>query len=189
MKATVAMLGLLMFAFAHAETFFSDEDVAIAKTLREQALESDRAFEITADLTTRVGHRLAGSPNDARGVAWAVEKLESLGFDRVWTEPVTFPNWARNQERVQLIAPYKKELVAIALGFSPATPAGGIEAEAVMLDDVAALEAVEPAEVEGKIVFIRNRMQRARDGSGYGPAVRARSVGSMIAAEKGAAAL
>jgi len=43
--------------------------------------------------------------------------------------------------------------------------------------------------VAGRIVFIRNRMERARDGSGYGVAVTARSQGSMVAAEKGAAAL
>ena len=172
-----------------ADSIFSESDIAIAKQLREQGLDTDMAYEITADLTTRIGHRLAGSPNDARGVAWAVEQLESLGFDRVWTEPVTFPNWTRKFERVSIRAPFEQELVSIALGFSPATPEGGIEAEVVMFDDIAALEAAEPAKVEDKIVFIRNRMQRARDGSGYGPAVRARSVGSMVAAEKGAAAL
>ena len=172
-----------------ADSIFSESDIAIAKQLREQGLDSDGAYEITADLTTRIGHRLAGSPNDARGVAWAIGQLESLGFDRVWTEPVTFPNWTRKFERVSIRAPFEQQLVSIALGFSPATPEGGIEAEVVMFDDIAALEAAEPGQVEDKIVFIRNRMQRARDGSGYGPAVRARSMGSMVAAGKGAAAL
>ena len=54
---------------------------------------SDREFEITADLTTRVGHRLAGAANDALGVVvWAIVMLESVSFGRVWTEPATFPN-------------------------------------------------------------------------------------------------
>ena len=189
MRCAVVVLLAWSVSQVSAESIFSESDIATAGQLRLQGLETDLAYEVTADLTTRIGHRLAGSPNDARGVAWAIDQLESLGFDRVWTEPVTFPNWTRKFERVSIRAPFEQELVSIALGFSPATPAGGIEAEVVMFDDIASLEAADPARVEGKIVFIRNRMQRARDGSGYGPAVRARSMGSMVAAGKGAAAL
>ena len=97
-------------------------------------------------------------------------KLESLGFDRVWTEPATFPTWTREHERVAITSPVEQDLVALAIGFSPGTPEGGVEAEVAMFDDLAALQAAPADDVAGKIVFIRKRMERARDGSGYGPA-------------------
>ncbi|MDX1626380.1 MAG: M28 family peptidase [Wenzhouxiangellaceae bacterium] len=171
-----------------AETFSAD-DLETARALRQQGLESALGYAITAELTTRIGNRLAGSPNDALAVAWAQDKLEELGFDRVWTEPVTFPAWTREHERVAIVSPVEQELVALAIGFSPATPEGGVTGEVVAYQDLAALEAADPAQVEGRIVYIEKRMARARDGSGYGPAVAARGRGSMVAAEKGALAI
>lgn len=168
---------------------FAPDELETARKLRALALESGLAYEITSELTTRIGNRLAGSENDARAVEWAVAKLESLGFDRVWTEPATFPTWTREHERISVTAPVEQELVALAIGFSPATPDGGIEAEVVMFDDLAALEVAPAEDVAGRIVFIRERMERTRDGSGYGPTVAARSQGSMVAAEKDALAL
>ena len=187
--ALLTVPAVLAFASAAIAQPFDAADLDVARELREQALSSDLGYEITADLTTRVGNRLAGSENDARAVEWAVEMLESMGFDRVWTEPATFPYWTRETERVSIVAPTEQELVAIALGFSPATPEGGVEAEVVMFDDLGDFEAASPESVEGRIVFIRSRMERARDGSGYGPAVQKRARGSVVGAEKGAAAV
>ncbi|NKI33637.1 M28 family peptidase [Wenzhouxiangella sp. XN79A] len=189
MNRILALTGALLLTATATAQVFDETTLEVAGELREQALGSELGYEITADLTTRIGNRLAGSENDARAVAWAVEMLEGLGFDRVWTEPVTFPYWVRETERVAIVAPVEQDLVATALGFSPATPAEGLEAEVVMFDDLAALDAAPDASVTGKIVFIRNRMERARDGSGYGPAVQARTGGSLVAARKGAAAI
>ena len=189
--STVALGLLLTMTDLRAELpepIFSDEDLAIAAQLRQSGLEGSGGFDVVEELTTLVGPRLAGSPADAQAVEWAIDYLEKAGFDRVFTEPVTFPTWHRNMEKASITAPVERELVTLALGFSPATPAGGIEAEVVMLDDYEALQAVAPEQVAGKIIFVRNRMERARDGSGYGPAVRARSLGARIAAEKGAVA-
>lgn len=167
---------------------FTDDDLQIARDLRAAGLAGNGGFDVVEELTTLIGPRLAGSPADAKAVEWAKNYLENAGFDRVWLEPATFPTWHRNLERASITSPIERELVTLALGFSPATPKGGIEAEVVMVDDFDALEAVAPEAVAGKIIFVRNRMERARDGSGYGPAVRARSLGARIAAEKGAVA-
>lgn len=191
MRFLIALaVGLLAAQPAIAE-LFSEADLTTARELRERAMERDGGFEIVADLTTRIGPRMAGTEADARAVEWAVELLEEIGFDRVWLEPVTFGTWHREFERVSITAPVadKQDLVALALGFSPATPEGGIDAEVVMFDDLSALEAASPEAVDGRIVFIRNRMERSRDGSGYGPAVQARARGPQIAADKGAEAI
>jgi Zn-dependent M28 family amino/carboxypeptidase len=187
-RIVVGAVGLMLSAAVAAQSF-EPADLQTARELRERALQSSLGYDITADLTTRIGNRLAGSENDARAVQWAVTMLESMGFDRVWTEPATFPAWTREHETVAITAPVEQELVALAIGFSPPTPEGGIEAEVVMFDDLAALEAAPNAAVEDRIVVIRERMRRARDGSGYGPVVQARGRGSMVAADKGAAAI
>lgn len=189
MKSMLWLAAGLFVAGPLAAQTFTDEDLAVARELREAALGGDGGYEIVADLTTRIGPRLAGSEADAQAVDWAVAMLEDMGFDRVWTEPATFPTWHRGLERTEIVSPARHDLVTLALGFSPATPEGGIEAEVVMFDDLAALEAADEAEVADRIVFIRNRMERTRTGAGYGRAVGARSVGSRVAEEKGALAL
>jgi carboxypeptidase Q len=186
MKWILAAVAVVCTMPASAE-LFTEADLTIARELRERALSRDGGFDVVEDLTTRIGPRLAGTEADARAVAWAEQLLTEAGFDRVWLEPATFPTWSRGFERVRVTAPVEQTFQALAIGFSPATPAGGIEAEVVMFDDLAALEAASDDAVAGRIVFIRNRMERARDGAGYGPAVQARSRGSMVAAEKGAA--
>lgn len=69
----------------------SPQTIQQAAELREQALKSDLAWDILESLTTEVGPRLAGSEADKAAVKWGVEKLTSLGFDKVWTEPVKIP--------------------------------------------------------------------------------------------------
>lgn len=189
MKRMLCTAAALLLAGPLAAEPFSDEDLAVARELRERALAGTGGYEIVADLTTRIGARMAGSEADARAVAWAVELLQGMDFDRVWTEPATFPTWRRGFERTQVVSPAPHELVSLALGFSPATPEGGIEAEVLMFDDLAALEAADPAAVADRIVFVRNRMERSRSGAGYGPAVGARSGGARVAAEKSGKAL
>lgn len=184
----LSLLSCVMLGSVSAQEF-DPADLETARELRASALAGNGGFDVVEDLTTRVGPRLAGSPADARAVAWAEAMLLEAGFDRVWLEPATFPTWSRGHERVAVVSPVEQDFQALAIGYSPATPAGGIEAEVVMLDDLAALEAVEPEVVADRIVFIRNRMERARDGSGYGPAVQARARGALVAADKGAAAV
>ncbi|GAA5078463.1 M28 family peptidase [Lysobacter panacisoli] len=170
---------------AQRETRIPDKAIATAAQLRETALASDLGYRITESLTTEVGPRLAGSEADARAVAWAVAKLKELGFDKVWTEPVTFPKWERRSESAQVVGRNMQPLHLTALGGSPA---GTVEAEVVRFADLAALEAAAPGSLAGKIAFIDYKMERARDGSGYGPGSRVRSRGPSAAIRAGASA-
>jgi Zn-dependent M28 family amino/carboxypeptidase len=187
-SALYALLPLAVLVQPSAAFEFDQDDVRIARELRELGLSRNGGFDVVEDLTTRIGPRMAGTEGDARAVAWGEALLNDLGFDRVWLQPVTFPTWHRNLEVARVVAPMEFNFATLALGFSPATPAGGVEAEVIMFDDLDALEAADPADVAGRIVFVRNRMERARDGSTYGPAVRARSLGAQIAAQKGGVA-
>jgi carboxypeptidase Q len=159
-----------------------------AAQLRDRALEGSGAFAIVESLTTEVGPRMAGSPGDARAVAWAKAKFEQLGFDRVYLEPVTFPVWRRGHERAEVLAPFPQPLTLTTLGGSVGTK-GALDAEVIAFPTLQALVDAPADAAKGRIVFIANRMERFRDGRGYGPAVAARGRGAVEAAKKGARAV
>ncbi|HBK55689.1 MAG TPA: aminopeptidase [Xanthomonadales bacterium] len=162
---------------------------ARAIALRERAVADNAAWSLVESLTTEVGARLAGTEADARAVAWARARFEALGYDRVWLEPVKFPIWRRGHERAEVLPPFAQPLAITTLGGSVGTDRKGLEAEVVAFADLAALEAVPDASLDGRIAYIGYRMTRFRDGRGYGPAVAARSRGASVASAKGASAL
>lgn len=183
--STILITSQSMAVLAEAPSL-DTKDIKIASQLRDEALKSSKGYEIVESLTTEVGPRMAGTPGDAAAVKWAEAKLKELGFDKVWKEPVTFPTWKRGVETAEVTAPYPQPLVITALGFSIATPTDGLTAEIKAYDTLQDLKDAPEGDAEGKIVFIKYRMKRARDGSGYGPAVSARGSGASEAARKGA---
>lgn len=156
--------------------------------LRAAALESDLAWEIVEDLVTEVGPRLAGSDAEARARVWADAMLRENRFTNVHTEAFTIPYWDAVREEASVVAPTQQHLVIAALGGSPSTPAGGLEAEIARFPDMAALEAAPASAVQGRIVFVDERMQRTQDGSGYGAAVAKRGRCAPVAQAMGALA-
>lgn len=180
---------LLLWSGIAAASPLTDADLATAAALRDDALKGSGAYAVVESLTTEVGHRMAGSANDAKGVAWAAAKFRELGYPRVYLQPVTFPVWERGFESAGILAPTPQPLTITALGGSIGTPAGGVRGELVRFADTAELELAEPGSLRGKIAYIANRMQRQRDGSGYGVAVIARAQGAIFAARAGARAV
>lgn len=172
-----------------APTSIPDAAFVTASALRESALRDNVAYEITEGLTTEIGARLAGGPNDARARDWMIAKFKALGFDKVWSEPVTFPKWVRRSEHAEVVAPFPQPLAVTALGNSAATVAGGLTAEVVSFESLDALQAADDASVAGKIVYIgTTRMQARIDGRDYGKGSAVRTGGPSMAAHKGAAA-
>jgi carboxypeptidase Q len=165
---------------------FSRADLQAAAKLRELALADPTAYELVESLTTEVGPRLAGSPGDKAGVAWAVREMRRLGFANVRTTDAFVPNWVRGEAEFAVLAPWPQAMPTLALGGSIGTSAEGIEADAVMVKDLAALAALPPDAVRNKIVFFNNRTERTRDGSGYAKAVSVRATGPSAAAARGA---
>jgi carboxypeptidase Q len=188
--ALLAGLALALSSAAHAdETRIPQAAIDTAIELREQALAGNPGYAIIEELTTVIGARMPGTEADARAVEWAKAKFEALGFDRVSTVPVTFDVWLRGEESAEVLGAVPQPLKVTALGGSIATPAEGLQAEVVEFPNLQALTEAPDGSLDGKIAYISNRMQRFRDGRGYGPAVAARSTGAVEAARKGAVGL
>jgi len=174
-------------ASAASTTTIPAAAVKTAEQLRDKAMHDDTGYRIVASLTTEVGPRMAGSDADPRARAWAIAKFKALGYDKVYTEAVTYPLWVRRSEHGAIVAPFPQSLVLTALGYSAGTPQDGLTAQVVKFDSLAALKAADPASVKGKIVYIGYRMQRHKDGHDYGMGSAVRTAGPVIAAAKGAA--
>ena len=187
LSLTLLAAGLLAGGIASAATTIPAAAVTTAEQLRDRAMHDDTAYRIVSSLTTEVGPRLAGSEADLRARQWALAKFKALGFDKVYTEPVTFPLWQRRSESGAIVAPFPQPLVLTALGYSPGTPAGGLTAQVVKFAGLDALKAAAPASVKGKIVYVDYQMHRQKDGHDYGMGSAVRTAGAVIAAAKGAA--
>ena len=157
--------------------------------LQQAALSSQLGYDLVESLTVEVGPRLAGSPKDIIAVNWAMNKLTSLGFDRVYKEPVQVPIWERGEANARILYPVEQPLVITALGGSIATPSSGIQAQIARFDSLEALQQAKPEAVEGKIAFIDQKTERHITGEGYGNSVGGRSKGAVVAAQKGAVAI
>jgi hypothetical protein len=174
---------LLALPAGAAETRIDASSIAVADALRERALADGTGYALVESLTTEVGPRLPGSEADARAVEWAKAKFAELGYDRVWTEPVTFPKWVRRSESAAVLGAHAQPLVVTALGGSPG---GTVEAEIVRFESFEALQAAPEGALAGKIAFVDMRMARTRDGSGYSLASPVRGRGPSEASRKGA---
>jgi len=82
-------------------------------------------------LTDEIGGRVTGSPEVAKAVEWGVAAFHAAGVD-VHTEKYMLPvTWGEGDTRLELLGPVKFPVRLKATGWSPAAPAGGIEASVV----------------------------------------------------------
>lgn len=157
--------------------------------LIKASLNSTYAYDITESLTTEIGPRVGGSPEEAKAREWAVAKFKEIGLENVRIEPFMMPYWERGVETASIVSPNPQQLYITSLGGSVATPPEGIEADIAYFPTFEDLKNAPVGGLDGKIVFISGRMKKAPDGAGYGPANQKRRSGATEAAKRGAIAV
>lgn len=160
-----------------------DEHNKIAQIIVETALREQRGYEYLRELC-EIGPRLSGSENSIKAINWAYEKMKSLGFDKVWLQPVMVPHWERGDVESCTILNLNKKLSVLALGGSIASPIEGITAEVIEVKTFKELEKRKD-EVKGKIVFFSRALDQGivNTFSGYGGAVDQRVSGAIEASK------
>src|SRR6202008_1857933 len=93
----------------------SPVDPTVAK-LRDAALKDDVAWDVVEGLTTEIGPRPDGSPQEARARERAAAKLKTLGFRNVHIEPYKLDTWVRGLESAEVVSPFPQPLRLTALG-------------------------------------------------------------------------
>lgn len=188
MRTAAALLALSASPAFAADAALSSNDRNAVDALIETALADGRAYQIVESLTTEVGPRLGGSDAEARAREWGAAKMKQMGFKNVRIETYEMPAWSRISESAAIVSPFPQALHATALGNSVSTPEGGVKAEVVRFETLTALQRAPLTGLEGKIVFVDEKMTRTQDGSGYGVAVAKRTEATYEAARRGAVA-
>lgn len=72
-------------------------DSLFIRRIFDEALVNGHSYQRLGELCKTIGHRLSGSAQAEKGVAWAVEMLRSYRFDSVYTQDVMVPCWERSE--------------------------------------------------------------------------------------------
>jgi Peptidase family M28 len=181
---------LLTLTFASGATAPAQENrpldqvyAAPAKQLITAALHDGDGYTNLSYLCDHIGKRISGSEPLARAVAWSADLMRKDGLENVAVQKVMVPHWVRGQESGAILAPVAKPLHMIGLGMSVGTPAGGLDAEVVVVNNFEELTKLGRAGVASKIVVFNAPYE------GYGRTVMYRVSGPSRAAALGAVAV
>jgi carboxypeptidase Q len=168
------------------DPFYNAEGDAIGRIV-DAATHHGQSWQILSHLTESIGPRLSGSAGAEAAVRWTAERLRADGFD-VRLEPVLVPHWVRGEETAEIAGANPQRLLVTALGGSVPTPDDGVTGEIVVADGLAALSAMDPARVKGRIVLFNQAMAAESAFQGYSKVVDQRTKGASEAARRGAVA-
>lgn len=162
----------------------------LSKSLREaeRALigdiwQNNEIYENMLVMADEIGSRFAGTPSEKEAQRYMVEKLKGYGYGDARAEPFKYNGWKRGPVKLEMTAPAEREFTAISLAMSPG---GTVEAEVIDLGTGSPeeFEAVDPAEVGGKIVMCSSatspKGKRVHRRTKYGYAVKYGAVGFIF---------
>jgi Zn-dependent M28 family amino/carboxypeptidase len=160
---------------------------ADADRILTTAMADDGGYAALTYLCDHIGKRVSGSPQLLTAVEWGADLMRKAGLQNVKVQPVMVPRWVRGSESGTIMTSGKgavtKPLHMLGLGMSVGTPKEGITAEVMFVPTFAALDALTPEQVKGKIVVFNPGWH------GYGVNSQYRTAGPSRAAAKGAVAV
>jgi Zn-dependent M28 family amino/carboxypeptidase len=178
---------------------WTPEQLEVMARLREAAMKDPYALNELRHLTDNIGPRLSGSPQAQQAVDYVAAEMRALGAE-VTLEKAMVPHWVRGAETAELVSwpgqtpGTTQKVLLTALGASVATPAEGLTAEVVVVDNWQQLRALPPGAVKGKILLFNHKFDKelaaqGQGGSAYGGAVAYRGAGPVAGAAVGAVAV
>lgn len=167
------------------------QDSIMLKAIYTNALTEGKGYEWLDHLANEIGGRLSGSIEAERAVKYTEARLNELGLDKVWLQPVMVPRWTRGFKEYAYLETSggQKTVTNIsALGGSVATPSLGIKAEVVEVQGIEELASLGKEKLSGKIVFFNKPMDPTliQTFKAYSGASDQRHAGAMEAAKYGA---
>lgn len=186
------------FSFLFSVTFFTisaqDTDVFMIRKIYDNALTTGQCYQDLADLCREHPGRIAGSEAYLGATEMMKKKLNKIKGTKAYFQSCEANYWMRGDLESVYIAEADgklKELKALSLGNSVATPVGGILAEVVEVKSLDEVDKLGFDGVSGKIVFFNRPMdaKQIKTFHAYGGAVDQRVFGASRAAKYGAAAV
>src|SRR6202044_166250 len=104
----------------------------LAPIMEQKAMGASPLEENLRYLSDSIGGRVTGTPAADRAAGWAVQAFRLSGVDEVHTEKYTVPvGWVEGNTRVEILSPEPFPVRLVSIGWSPATPEGGVTANIV----------------------------------------------------------
>lgn len=148
-------LSLAIFIAADAH-LYAQNDTLMVQKITTEVLQNGKAYTDLEYLCKQIGHRLSGSTQEQKTIAWAQKTLKDAGADSVWLQPVMVPKWVRGKETEILIKSGGREMNIpfLSLGNSEGTDGKKLEAELVLFESMEALKNADEHLLKGKIAFL-----------------------------------
>ncbi len=108
------------------------------------------------------GGRFCGTESETAAGQWLMARLHQIGGVAVASHSIDYPGWQQSSARLEIIEP-AAAAEATALVLSPATPAGGLEAEVVDLGEGRAEDFAAAEDLTGCIALVRHSYAFASD--------------------------
>lgn len=149
------ILGLVL-VLVWANQLFAQTQKEIVDKIVMEANSNSQLERLAHELVDVIGPRLVGTPEQQQAHDWAVAQFKSWGIEaqnEAWGE---WRGWQRGVTHIDLVYPRTKSLSGMILAWSPGTPKKGINAEVIILPDLAdsAAYAAWMPSVKGKLVMI-----------------------------------
>ncbi len=134
-------------------------------------------------MADELGSRFAGTESEKNAIEHMVKTLKEYGYENAHADPYKYYGWKRGPASLTVTAPYEREFPVISLAISPG---GDIEAGVIDMGtgSPAEFEAIDPSEVEGKIVLVSSATsptgKRVHRRTKYGYAVEYGAVGFIF---------
>jgi carboxypeptidase Q len=172
-------------------TVKAQNDEALIKSMFDEALTDQTAYENLRYLCKNCKGRVTGSPEAAAAVEYTYQLMKNMDLDTVFKQAVRVPHWVRGEAETASIQSAKygfKEVPVTALGMSVGTGVDGLSAPVIEVHDFDELTKLGKENIEGKIVFFNRPMDPTliNTFSAYGGAGDQRTQGAAKAAEYGA---
>lgn len=192
MKSFLTGILLLTAVTAVAKSYKADS-TQISR-ITSHILLKGNCYEDLRVLCKTIGHRLSGTPEAEKAIAWGEKTLKAAGADRVFLQPVWVPRWVRGKEKleVDLAGNGKYQTIkALSLGNAVGTDGKTISAPLIMVQTREEFDALPAAQVKDKIVFFNYpfRQELVNAFEAYGDAIWLRGYAPSAAAAKGAKAV
>jgi hypothetical protein len=166
-------------------------DEVLIKSVFDEALTDQTAYENLRYLCKNCKGRVTGSPAAAAAVEFTFQLMKNMDLDTVFKQAVSVPHWVRGEAEKASVQSAKygfKEVPVTALGMSVGTGVDGITAQLVEVHDFDELAQLGEEGIKGKIVFFNRPMDPTMINTfgAYGSAADQRTQGAAKAAKYGA---
>jgi Zn-dependent M28 family amino/carboxypeptidase len=145
--------------------------------------QSSKMRETYYYMADELGSRFAGTESEKKAIEFIVAKLRDYGYGNAHADTFAYYGWKRGPASLVITEPYDREFPVISLAMSPG---GKVDAEIIDLGTGSPEEfkAVDPSEVEGKIVLCSSATSptgiRVHRRTKYGYAVDSGAVGFIF---------